>query len=136
MKIVLDTNVYASAFLFGGKPRRIVEHALEGKYEICLSEAMLIELEGVLRRPKFGLDPEIVRTLIIAITEIPEMVVPLRRHRIVKSDPEDNMIIDCAAAAGADFIVSGDAHLLDLGKFGKTGILNPDEFIAALKLSL
>lgn len=132
MKVVLDTNIFVSAILFGGKPRRILESAFERKFDICVSEAMLRELEGVLRRLKFGLDPEIVRTVMIEIRDIAEWIVPVKRHFAVKNDPDDDMIIDCAVAAEADYIVTGDAHLLALKKFGRIILLNPEDFAGRL----
>jgi predicted nucleic acid-binding protein len=47
---------------------------------------------------------------------------------IIKEDLEDNKILECALTAGADFIVSGDKHLQELGNYKKTKILTPREF--------
>jgi hypothetical protein len=47
---------------------------------------------------------------------------------VINEDDEDNKILECALASGADIIVSGDRHLLKLGKFRKTTIVTPREF--------
>ena len=55
-------------------------------------------------------------------------VEPKLKLHVVNEDAEDNKILECALAAGADIIVSGDKHLLKLGKFRKTRIITPREF--------
>jgi putative PIN family toxin of toxin-antitoxin system len=60
------------------------------------------------------------------------IVEPKVELHIVNEDEADNKILECALAAGADIIVSGDKHLLNLGKFKKTRILTPREFFDSL----
>ena len=54
MRVVLDTNVVASALLWGGTPERLIEAAGEGTLELFTSEALLAELGGILGRAKFS----------------------------------------------------------------------------------
>jgi putative PIN family toxin of toxin-antitoxin system len=62
-----------------------------------------------------------------------KMVEPKAQVQIVNEDEQDNKILECALAARADIIVSGDKHLLELGKFKKTKILTAREFFDSLK---
>ena len=135
MRVVLDTNVVVSAILFGGKPRQILEAALAGHFRICLSDPMAAELHGVLGRPKFGFRGQIVQNIVSELSSLAEWVTPQHHSHLVKDDPDDNHVIDCAIEADADYLVSGDRHLLKIGTCGKTQILTPDSFIATLQKS-
>ena len=133
MKIVLDTNVLVSAILFGGNPRQVLETILAGEVSLALSREILDELEGVLCRRKFGMAPEIVRSISRELESLCEMVTPNRRIIATISDPYDNMVLECAAEAKADYVVSGDAHLLDLCEFEGIKIINSARFLGMLR---
>jgi len=125
MRIVLDSNVIISGFLFGGPPARLLEHALDGSVQCFISTPMLDEVRDVLQRPKFGLSPDQALTLAEELHDLCEVATPTRRVRIMKVDPDDNIILECALSAGADVIASGDSHLLDLGCWRDIRILAP-----------
>ena len=132
MTVVLDTNVVLSATLFGGKPRQVLEEVLSGTIHLAASESTIAELRSVLQRPKFGFSAQLVQTIISEFAAIAEWVDPIEHFEVVSDDPKDNQFIDCAVAAKADYLVSGDNHLLKLRKCGKTKIVNADGFIAIL----
>lgn len=132
MKVVLDTNVILSAILFGGKPRRVLEAASSGQIKMCISETLLSELEGVLRREKFGLDTRVVQAIVTELRATAEQVRPTTRVSVLSDDPSDNDVLDCALEAKADYIVSGDRHLLALGRCASVLILSPDDFLKRL----
>jgi putative PIN family toxin of toxin-antitoxin system len=129
IKVVLDTNVLLSAIVFGGNPRRIMESIIEGSIHLALSREILDELEGLLGRKKFGMSPEIVRNISNELASLCEVVVPGGRVTVTTSDPYDNTVLECAAVAKADYIVSGDARLLDLREFEGPKIVNPVQFL-------
>jgi putative PIN family toxin of toxin-antitoxin system len=135
MRVVLDTNVAVSAILFGGKPQEILKAALAGDLRLCISEAMVTELQRVLQRPKFGFKAQIIQSIISELTLLADWVTPKKHLDLVKDDPADNLVIDCAVEASADYIITGDKHLLQLGKCGKVEIANPDAFIKILARS-
>ncbi len=56
------------------------------------------------------------------------IVNPKMSLKVINEDAGDNKILECALAAGADIILSGDKHLLKLSKFRKTKIITPREF--------
>ena len=133
MRVVLDTNVFLSAVLFGGKPQQVLDAAFSGRVRIFVSEALVAELDGVLRRPKFGLTTQFIQAIISEMTSLAEWVAPRRHVQVVDDDPTDNQVIDCAIEAGAHYIVSGDAHLLRLAKFENTPILDVDGFLRLME---
>jgi uncharacterized protein len=133
LKLVLDSNVFISALVFGGKPREILDLAIRGLVEIAISDDILEEIEAVLEGKKFQYPDKIVRAVINEIAELVEIVEPKERIDAVAEDPEDNRVLECAVASGADFIVSGDSHLIALNSFGRIRIMNPADFLRRLK---
>ncbi len=134
-RVVLDSNVIISAFLFGGGPRRVLSHAMDGRVQCIISLALLDEVRDVLLRPKFGLTPDQVLIIIEELQELCRIVTPNQRVRVVKADPDDNKVIECALAGDAHFIISGDAHLLDLGPWQNIAILSPADFLDRMGFS-
>jgi putative PIN family toxin of toxin-antitoxin system len=128
-KVVFDTNVLISAILFGGFPRKCLELAIEGEIELNISEEIIREFEGVLRREKFGIAEENLRYITSSLDLIANFVSPKAKLDIMKKDPQDNMVLECAIESKADFILSGDTHLLELSEFQKIKILKPAEFL-------
>ena len=133
IRIVVDTNVLISAFLFGGKPEAILEKALAGQIGLVTSRDILNEVEGVLCGKKFRYTAEIARTMTLELEAICEIVTPTRRLTVVKADPYDNMVLECAVEAKVDYVVSGDSHLLKLENFENIPVLSPAQFLKALE---
>ena len=132
-RIVLDSNVIISGFLFGGHPVRLLDHAMAGSMACFMSLPMLDEIREVLQRPKFGLSPDQALTLAGQLHDLCEMVRPRKRVQVVAADPDDNAILECAMAASAEIIVTGDAHLLDLRQWHGIRILSPAEAIRVIE---
>ena len=61
------------------------------------------------------------------------MVVPTRRVDLIQEDPADNMFLECAVEARADYLISGDRHLRHLGGLGGIPILSPREYLTTLQ---
>lgn len=129
LKVVLDSNIFISGIIFGGNPRKIIDLIVEGKIRLCISSDILMEIQEVLERDKFGFSPDITRQIIIEIESLSELLVPGRRHAVVRRDPDDNIIIDCAMEAHADYIITGDEDLLSIKEYKKIKIINPGEFL-------
>jgi len=124
MRVVLDTNVLVSAIVFGGPPGRLIELAAEGYLQLILSPPLIEELRDVLRQ-KFGFPDAAGYQAEALLRRISTVVEPQHEIAIINEDPEDNRVLEAAPAGDADAIVSGDRHLLSLGEFGNTAILNP-----------
>lgn len=133
MRIVCDTNVLVSGFLFGGIPRQILSMAEDEVVTIATSPDLLTEAETVLRRPKFRLQPDQVSEILILFRSASTLVNPSRRVYGVQADPTDNAVLEAAEAATAEIIVSGDRHLLDLKIWNGIRILSPAAFTAEMQ---
>ncbi len=131
MRVVLDTNVYISAILFGGKPERIRKLFRDGEIEVLVSEAIISEIAEVLRR-KFNWASWRISQVIDEIREA-TLVIPRCDVSLIEADDADNRILECALEGSAQYIVSGDKrHLLPLAKYKEINILTPDEFLRLL----
>lgn len=132
IKIVLDTNVYLSALFWKGAPYQIFKKVLDGTILNFTSPQILEEIKGRLL-DKFKLPPERVKELLEIIIFSTQIVFPKRRSNVIKKDPSDNKIIECAVEAKVSFIVSGDKHLLNLKEFKEIKIISPKDFLQKIK---
>lgn len=132
MRIVCDTNVLVSATLSNGTPRKILRLIACGDVQNFVSLEILAEAKNVLVRPKFGLSPEEVTQAVDVFSEISLHVSPAQRVNVIKEDPDDDRILEAALAAKADFIVSGDKHLLNLQSWNGIEIRSPADFLEHL----
>lgn len=130
--IVLDTNVLISAILFGGKPEIILEKVQNTELECYLSPEILSEFRGVLSRPKFKCDKEMIYFAEEQLKMSCTIVFPKTKLNVIKDDPDDNRILECAIEAKANYIISGDPHLLKLNRYKKIEIVNPANFLELL----
>ncbi len=131
MRIVLDTNVLISALIGHGKPRRLLIRLFR-EHEPVSSRQMLAELEDVLSRRKFRLTRSRVdeflgilvkRFIVSEVEKIPE---------VISEDLDDNVVLATALAGGADYIVTGDGHLLGLREYQGIRIVRVGEMLKAL----
>ena len=132
LNVVLDTNIYISSIFWKGNPHKIVELAIDKKIRVFISVEILQELEKVLRRD-FQEPDEIIHRQISLIFEYADVIKTDVKLEVVKADPEDNKIIECAVSCGADYIVTGDKHLLDLVEYKGVKIVSPRRFIEIRK---
>lgn len=132
LKVILDTNVLISAILFGGKPQKVFNLAITEQVEVYTTTTLLDELRQVLIE-KFRFTPEEVNLILKEFLEFVKVVKPTIKLQVIKKDPADNQVLECALEAKADSIVTGDKHLLDLSNFHKTKIINPANFLKLFK---
>jgi uncharacterized protein len=132
VKVVVDTNVLISALVFpGGVPEQVYRLAIEGGITLVTSPPLLAELGRVLTE-KFGWQDVYLRAALAQIVRIGEIVEPVERVSVIADDPDDDRVLEAAQTAGAAVIVSGDRHLLSLGRWEEIAILSPAEFLATL----
>jgi len=132
MRVVLDTNVIVSALNFPGNERLVLELALRGRFELCLSRFILEEVAGVLTR-KFDWDGEHTAQVLQGIENAATVIDPARLSELIEGGHADNRIVECAVAANADYLVTGDRrHLLPIGEHRGTRIVNAPRFLSAL----
>jgi putative PIN family toxin of toxin-antitoxin system len=130
MRIVLDTNVLISALAFpGSQPDQILYRIRRGETELFISPFILSELDRVLRE-KFRFTKKEADVRVNAIRAIAHVITPTERITVVTANDDDNRILECVAAAQAEFLVTGDKeHLLPLGSYRGTKIVTPAQFL-------
>ena len=133
MRVVFDTNIVASASFWRGNPFDCLKAWAQGKCEAVVSPALLAEYHETMtglsvryaaRKPVKWAD---------VLAESALLVFPTDRATGATPDPDDEMILECALAGEADYIVTGDKkHLQALREFQNIRIVSPAEFLSLL----
>jgi putative PIN family toxin of toxin-antitoxin system len=130
--VVFDTNIYVSAFAIpGGHAEEAYLAAIGGRFELFTSVAILTETARVLQ-VKFDWAEDRTRQAIQEISQTARVLRPRPTLHLLKDEP-DNRILECAMAARADRIVSGDRHLLSLKRHADSTIISLADFLAELE---
>ncbi|HEY5526773.1 MAG TPA: putative toxin-antitoxin system toxin component, PIN family [Candidatus Anoxymicrobiaceae bacterium] len=127
MRVVADTNVFLSALIFGGPPEEIISLARQGLVELLVSADILLELSSVLKTKFEWQDARIAD----AVRSIGYCSILIKPETVIKKirDDADNRVLECALDGDADFIITGDHHLLDLKSFQGIRILKARELL-------
>lgn len=138
LKIVLDSNVFVSALINPrGKPAQILNYVFENKIRLFTSPSIIEELERVLSYPKLvkrhGLEKQELKEFVSDLLSIMSLVEGKKALELIAEDPADNNYLSCALDAKADFIVSGDIHLLNLREYEGIQIITPAQFLKMLE---
>jgi len=127
-RVVYDTNVVVSATLKAGSiPASLVALALNRRVRLCLSPVILDEYETVLKRPKFGFDAHTVDAFLRDLRMVAAIVSPTKQIHAVPHEP-DNRFLECAQAARAQYLVTGNKKHFPFSAFGETRVVSPSEF--------
>ena len=133
MRVVIDTNILISAIFWPGKPKQLLNQVRRGDITFLTSQALLTELKAVLTREDkpFKLSEEEARRVLRSISGIAEIVQP---HSSVTRcrDETDNRVLECALDGRADWIITGDTHLLELRSFEGIKITTVADFLRAV----
>lgn len=132
IKAVFDTNVLISAWFWVGNESKLIESVEEGLLDGYSSEQLMEELCEALRYPKFNLTQDEVETIRGYYMLLFQIVRPKQTVNIITEEPEDNRVLECALEAQADYIVSGDHHLLNLEEFRGIRIVTAAELTKIL----
>lgn len=125
MRVVLDTNILISAFVFpGGAPEQVYRGVLDRRITLVTSRPLLSEL-GRIFTEKFRWEPSYAEEAVAQLVRIGVVVDPTEEIADITDDPADNRVLEAAAAGHADVIVSGDRHLLSLGTWGAVRVVAP-----------
>jgi len=136
LRVVLDTSTVVSGIIVDGVSARVIDLLIEQRrFQAVFSDEILREYEDVLRRPRFRLSPQIVNSLLAFFETHGLKVTPQNLVQAITDDPSDNKFLAAAKEAGADCIVSGDKHLLSLGKFEDIPILNSRQFLQMMHVA-
>ena len=128
LRVTLDSSAYISALQFNGRAARLLRMAADADIEIAISEPIIAEVIGVLRE-RFGWDGYRLHAERERIRSITKLVTPSETLHVIDYDPPDNRILECAAEAGSEFIVSEDKDLLRLKEHGNARIIRPAEML-------
>jgi putative PIN family toxin of toxin-antitoxin system len=128
LKVVFDTNIFISAFVIpGGKAEAAYSHALKKDFTLYSSVAILTETAQKLRE-KFGWQQDKITSLLKTIAKV-AVIIKAEPHLHHLADEPDNRVLECAEAVGADFIVTGDKHLLILKHFQNSNVVKLSDFL-------
>ena len=128
-KVVIDTNVFVSGVFFSGPPYKILKGWRNGRIRIAVTEDILEEYRRVLETlsVKFkNVDFDHILELVLIEAEL---VPSYSFKETICEDPDDDKFLACAIAAKSKYIISGDKHLLKIGKFLNTTIVTPRYFL-------
>ncbi len=137
-KVVLDTNQFISGIISKhGASASILNAWREHAYILVTCKEILDEIERTLQYPRiiveYGLKVEEIREILSLIDREALVLPKIPEVDIVKDDPDDNKIIACALAAEAEYIISGDKHLLKIKQYDKISIIGAKEFLSIIQ---
>lgn len=138
LKVVFDTNIIVSGLIaHSGNPYKILEAWRQGDVVLLVSKPIVDEVVSVLQRPFFREKRQIGKADVVRIRRALEtdtvMVSPQVHLKVVANDPADDRILECALEGGADYLVSGDHHLLELKRYRHVRIVTARQFLAILE---
>ena len=139
MKIIIDTNLFFSAYAFDKTILKLIDSCFE-KFQIFTSLEIIAEIKEILLRDttrnkiKNYLEEEVFN-FIEKIVDESNIEIPSSKLTTCR-DPKDNKFLELALEVNADYIISGDKDLLELKEYQGTKIIKPSEFIEELQLEL
>ncbi len=130
-KAVIDTNIFISALLGSSNAGKILDKFTDAKFDLLISKDILNELIDVISRKKFSniFHPEDIKRLIGLLETDARIVIPEDNIFPACRDPEDYIILACAAKGKADYIITGDSDLLEISPFRRIKIITPSQFL-------
>lgn len=137
LRVVLDTNIYVSGVILNrGTPFDILEAWRRQEYLLITSTAIMAEIERVLRYPhirqNYTITDQDIGRLLHSLQAEALVVAGNYEVRGVSADPDDDKFLACALEGQADYIVTGDPHLLNLKQYHGIELLKPHEFLKRL----
>jgi len=128
-KVVIDTNVFISAFGWDGKPEAVLSLMEQRKVVNCITNDIYSELQRVVAYPKLKFSPTLQVNILEFVFSWSLFVNPKETVAVIAADPDDDKFLTCAVAANATAIISGDPHLLALGSYRSISIMTPAQFL-------
>jgi len=129
MNIVLDTNVLVSGVFWNGNGSTVLESCLSKDISNFISPPIIDEFDRVLHYDKFQFKPVEIQHALETLLSFSTVILPQVKIEIIKDDPADNKILECAVTTNAACIVSGDHHLLQLESYKQITIVSAKQFI-------
>jgi uncharacterized protein len=132
-RVVFDTNVLISAYLWPGIPRAALDIIRSGRSTLVSAQPAIEEFVRVLGYRKFGLSPQEIAPLVDDLMSLSMIVRPRHTVDVVTRDPTDNLFLEIALQGKCSVLVSGDRHLLNLRRYRRTRILTPAAFVRSFR---
>jgi putative PIN family toxin of toxin-antitoxin system len=130
-KVVIDTNIIVSSLIQKSFPYKIIhELFIDGRIDVCVSEALMREYRDVLRRPKFSVYDDFVARAELLLADIETkatMCIPRISLRLL-SDKDDNKILELADVCTADYVITGNTNDFTFPTYKSTQIVTPKEY--------
>jgi len=123
-----DANLYISALIWDGKPEQLLEMALARKVRLFISDAIMDEVMEVLEE-KFNHSPKRLTLEKEYLSKCTVRCVPKIKLDVVKDDPEDNKIVECAVHSRSEAIITNDGDLLRMKSYDGIRMLKVHEFL-------
>lgn len=136
LKLVCDTNTLISGFLWRGNEFELLAAMGERRAVLFSSPALFSEFVRVLSYDRIRPFVPNAGAVIGRFKDFVVFVNPKEAVDVIKEDPSDNRVLECALAANADFIVSGDQHLLKLRSFNRIPVVTTKTVLEKLGVRL
>lgn len=130
--LVIDTNILVSSIFWSGNPYLIIQKGINQSIIIFTSNKIIDELRIVLKR-EFHLAEQEIEDIVNALMLFLHLTKTSEKIDIIKEDETDNIVLECAVSCKADYIVSGDGHLLNLKEYNNIKILSARNFLDLFK---
>lgn len=128
-KVVIDTNIFISGFGWSGKPNALLTLLKNNQIVNYFSPGIFEELKRVVSYPKLQFAESLQNKILEFVFFNSKLVEPKEHITVIVDDPDDNKFLECAVEANAEFVISGDPHLLKIGEYKTVMILDVDEFL-------
>lgn len=136
LRVVLDTNQLISSLLSTQGPQRsLIDAWRRREYVLLIAPGQIDEVGEVLARPKIKKKypiPPADRDAFLHLLRQDAVLLPQAPGPGVCRDPDDDQLLACADAGGADHLVTGDGDLLAIGRYRHLTILSAREFLSLL----
>ena len=128
MRIVIDTNVVASAIFFGGRPAELLRMVIRHELSAVATDEIIDEYQATVNYLLEKYDGRRLELSIVPIFSAMEIIPATSRVEVCR-DPDDNKFISCAVDGNCYYVVSGDKDLLSLEQYGDVKIITVTEFL-------
>jgi putative PIN family toxin of toxin-antitoxin system len=129
IRIVIDTNVFISAIVFGGKPRQVINLVADDSVTFIMAEAIITELRRIIVSKFPGFLEDLMKVEKLLEQDAEWVKLGFNTERITR-DPNDDKFIETALIGNCHYIISGDKDLLDLKEYKGIKILSPAGFLS------
>jgi len=135
LRVLLDTNVLISALISKGKPRTLLRQVLKNRFILILSIEILNEFITVASREYFQeyVDEREIAEFTRVLASLAHFIIIKSKFEVVKEDPDNDIVLRTAYDGKAEYIVTGDKHLLALKKFREIKIITVSEMLELIQ---